>query len=125
MIKFSAAQSSLPALSSSSSKTYLTKGIICREASVNKFRFTLQLEIFSPQPKQMTAISYRVRAKRHVKSFLLLRNPTFHLHKYVLLDRPDPFIFQGALKRVGDARLLVCMYVYMSAKNSGLSIVGL
>ena len=48
---------------------------------------------------------YRVRAKRHVKSFLLLRNPTFHLHKYVLLDRPDPFIFQGALKRVGDTRL--------------------
>ena len=31
------------------------------------------------------------------------------LHKYVLLGRPDPFIFSGgAYKRVGDARLSSC-----------------
>ena len=34
-----------------------------------------------------------------------LRNTTFHLHKCAKLDRPDPFIFQEAHKRVGYARL--------------------
>ena len=38
-----------------------------------------------------------------------LRNTTFHLHKCAKLDRPDPFIFQEAHKRVGYARLKTVM----------------
>ena len=51
------------------------------------------------------------------KDIEALHNTTFHLYKCAKLDRPDPFIYQEAHKRVGYA-LVLCFKGHLGTQGN-------